>query len=223
MEQVCRMRAPMTQDIRDIDDLARIARERASGERTLIALAGPPASGKSTLAEALVAELSKTDPAATLVPMDGFHLDNSVLYSRGLFERKGAPETFDAAGFVAAMQRLKAGGEVILPTFDRARDNSVAGAIVVPDAARFVVVEGNFLCFDEEPWSALSQLWDLSCYLDVPVETLRERLIQRWLDHGLDPEAARTRAEENDLANAVRVSDAIGAPDIRIAAALDIE
>jgi len=177
----------------------------ASGGRRLIALAGPPGSGKSTLAEALCSRLGEMNETVALVPMDGFHLDNRVLTQRGLLPRKGAPETFDARGFVALVRRLKAGGEVIVPVFDRARDIAIAGAGVVPDNAATVIVEGNYLLFDEDPWRGLASLWDFSVFLDLSEATLRDRLVQRWRDNGLAPEAALRRAEENDLPNARRI------------------
>jgi fructokinase len=171
-------------------------------DRVLAAIAGPPGSGKSTLAAAVARRLVAQRVAAEVVPMDGFHLDNAVLDRRGLRRRKGAPETFDAAGFVHLVRRLRAGGEVVVPAFDRARDIAIAGAQVVPDACRAVIVEGNYLLYDAPPWSELAAFWDLTVRLSPPEAELRSRLIQRWLDHGLSRAAATRRAEDNDLPNA---------------------
>lgn len=173
--------------------------------RVLVAVAGAPGAGKSTFAAELARRLNAQGLASVIVPMDGFHLDNAVLDMRGLRRRKGAPETFDAAGFLHLVRRLAGAGEVIAPIFDRARDIAIAGAQVVPAAARVVVVEGNYLLFDESPWAALAPLWSLSVRIEVPLEELRRRLIQRWLDHGLSHAAARARAEGNDIPNAERV------------------
>jgi len=186
---------------------ARIAALRPGRRRLLVAIAGPPGSGKSTLAAALVAQLQADGCAVALVPMDGFHLDNTVLAARGLLPRKGAPETFDAAGFIHMVGRLRAGAEVVVPLFDRARDLAIAGAAVVPAAAQVVVLEGNYLLFDEDPWRDLAPLWDLSVGLDVPIEVLRDRLVARWRHHGLTPQDAVLRAELNDLPNARRIRD----------------
>jgi fructokinase len=142
---------------------------------------------------------------AALVPMDGFHLDNAVLDARGLRSRKGAPETFDALGVLRMIERLGQDAEVVIPGFDRARDIAIAGAAVVEPGHRIAVVEGNYLLLDDEPWRRLRPLWDLSVLLSPPVDVLRRRLIDRWLEHGHDPAAAEARALGNDIPNAMLV------------------
>jgi pantothenate kinase len=173
--------------------------------RTMVAVAGAPGSGKSTLATEVARRLNARGRSAVVVPMDGFHLDNRLLEMRGLLHRKGAPETFDAHGFIRLIRAIRAGGEVIAPVFDRTRDLSIAGAVAVPANARFVLVEGNYLMFDETPWSDLADLWDITVRLDVPMPELRARLIQRWLNQNLSRAVATRRAEGNDIPNAQRV------------------
>lgn len=181
---------------------------RALRPRTLIAIAGPPASGKSTLATELSRRLTDQRCPNAVVPMDGFHLDNAVLDARGMLTRKGAPETFDAAGFLTLIHRLRAPGEIVYPLFDRDRDLAVAGAAVVPADCPIVIVEGNYLLFAEDPWAELAPLWDLSVQLNVDEADLRARLIQRWLRQNHTRAAATRRAEANDLPNARRVTQA---------------
>lgn len=176
--------------------------------RTVIAVVGPPASGKSTFAEALAGTLNASGTKAKVVPMDGFHLDNAILRQRGLFARKGAPETFDAEGFISLVRQLKTGAETAIPLFDRKRDMSIADADTVPADCAVVIVEGNYLLFDEPPWNRLAGLWDLAISLEVTAEELRDRLLRRWIDHGMTPQAALARAESNDLPNAERVRNA---------------
>ncbi len=173
--------------------------------RNLIALAGAPASGKSTLAERLTAALKTCGQLPALVPMDGFHLDNKILQERGLQARKGAPETFDAGGFVQLVRRLGTESEVFVPLFDRRRDIAIAGAARVGPEHRIVILEGNYLLFDEEPWSQLKNHWDLSIRLDVPIVELEARLIQRWRDQGMGEASAMRRAQDNDIPNARRI------------------
>lgn len=178
---------------------------RQGRDRILVGIAGAPGSGKSTLADEVAKRLRAQKCATEVVPMDGFHLDNSILEFRGLRGRKGSPETFDAEGFINSVQRLKHGGEVILPTFDRQRDIAIAGAVSVAADCQVVLVEGNYLLFDEAPWRDLAKLWDISVMLEVPMPEIRGRLIQRWLNHGLSRAAATGRAESNDIPNAQHV------------------
>ena len=183
---------------------ATIFKHAGKASRAIIAIAGPPGSGKSTIAE----ELAGLLPAgsAANVPMDGFHYDDAVLEAKGLKARKGAPETFDFDGYEALIKRLRAGtGDVAIPLFDRSIELSRAAAAIVPVGVRFVLTEGNYLLLDEEPWSRLAPLFDFTIYLDVPREELERRLIQRWLDHGRTPEDGRNWVNSNDLPNVDRV------------------
>ncbi|PTE21761.1 nucleoside/nucleotide kinase family protein [Cereibacter changlensis JA139] len=185
------------------DDLAEAIRHRAEGQgRFITALAGPPGAGKSTLAAAVVAALGE---GARVVPMDGFHYDDAVLVKRGLRHVKGSPETFDVQGFLVLMERLREGGEIAIPVFDRGMELARAAADVVTDEDRFLVVEGNYLLLDEEPWRDLLPWFDMTVFLDVPEAELERRLIRRWIDHGRSPEAARDWAMSNDIPNARRV------------------
>ena len=130
----------------------------AANERCLLGLAGPPGCGKSTVA-GQIAESYGDD--AVLVPMDGFHLAQEVLDRAGTASRKGAPFTFDGAGFVALLHRIRAmqpGATVYAPRFDRAIENPIAGAIPITAAHRLVVIEGNYLLLDEPPWDEVREL-----------------------------------------------------------------
>ncbi|GIL02095.1 MAG: nucleoside triphosphate hydrolase [Alphaproteobacteria bacterium] len=206
---------------RTLDELAATVRARAgAAARFVVAIAGPPGAGKSTLAEALLERLEAAEPgSAGLVAMDGFHYDNRVIGPRGLLARKGAPETFDAAGLAACLRRVRSGGEdVAVPVFDRAADLARAGAGIVAATARIVLVEGNYLLIDQPPWDALAPLFDLTVFIAVGEEELERRHVRRWLDHGLAPQAARERALGNDMVN-VRLVMARSRPaDITIGA-----
>ena len=183
---------------------AAIFKRAAGAQRFVVAIAGPPGSGKSTLAQRLNVVLP--EDASAVVPMDGFHFDDVVLDSRGLRPRKGAPETFDYAGFAALLKRIRAGEpEVAVPVFDRSMELSRAGASIIGSGVKFVLVEGNYLLLDEEPWSALSGLFDFSIFVDVPRGELERRLLERWRGHGKSDEDARAWIASNDLPNIERV------------------
>lgn len=208
------LEAPFADDLPAILD--RIEALPRHERRQLVAIAGTPAGGKSTIAALLTKALQDRGISAATVPMDGFHLDNRILSERDLLARKGAPETFDAAGFITLMTRLRTEAEVIYPVFDRQRDISVAGAERMDPGCDIAIVEGNYLLFDEAPWSALSDLWDLTIWVDTRIDTVLDRCVARWLAHGHTPEAARARALGNDVANAERIIAAARPADITI-------
>lgn len=185
-------------------ELADLIRQKAGKQgRFITALAGPPGAGKSTLAEALVQALGQ---GARVVPMDGFHYDDAVLNARGLRSRKGAPETFDVQGFLHLMRRLRAGGEVAIPVFDRRMELSRAAADVVTDADRLLIVEGNYLLLDESPWRDLAPLFDLTVMIEVDEAELDRRLLDRWAQFGKTPAASRAWIDGNDMPNIRRVT-----------------
>jgi pantothenate kinase len=147
--------------------------------------------------------------------MDGYHFDNAVLAARGQLARKGAPETFDVDGLARDLARIRDGGrDVAVPVFDRALDLARAGARVIRPGHQLVLVEGNYLLLADPPWTDLAPLFDCTLYLDVAGSELRRRLIARWLHHGLEPAAARARAEGNDLPNAALVVGRSRAADL---------
>lgn len=198
-----------------------ISAKKSQNSRIIIGIAGPPASGKSTLAEAVVARLNQdlpdAAPLAALLPMDGFHLDNPILAARGLLPRKGAPETFNAHGFCEAVRQLSTTTEeIFLPRFDRQLDLAIANAIAIPPQVEIIVVEGNYLLMKDAPWSALRDVFTATVFVAPELEVLHERLIQRWLDHGLDQAAAIARATGNDLPNAELILQNSGHADLNL-------
>ncbi|MEO5833843.1 MAG: nucleoside/nucleotide kinase family protein [Nakamurella sp.] len=183
-------------DAAQLADLIRRHADLTGARRLIIGLAGGPGSGKSTAAARLQDEFTLRGEWAAVVPMDGFHLSQRQLLAQGLVEVKGAPETFDAYGYLALLQRLRAHGDAVVyaPTFDRTLDESVAGAIAIAPEVRYVITEGNYLLHDEQPWPAARAVLDTVWFLD-PGEDIRvNRLVRRHIQFGRTPNAALRRA-----------------------------
>lgn len=186
-----------------------------SGHRRILGITGAPGAGKSTIAEALCRELG---PDAVLVPLDGFHLDNAVLARLGARGHKGAAETFDAHGFVALLRRLRANDDPIVyaPLFQREIDASIAGAISVRNSTPLVIVEGNYLLLDSDPWIHVRPLLDECWYLDLRDATRRDRLAQRHRTFGRSRADAAAWVRDVDDANAAHVRATRGRADLVI-------
>jgi pantothenate kinase len=172
-----------------------------SGDRVLLGITGPPASGKSTLAARVAEEVGR---AAVVVPMDGYHLHDDELARLGLSDRKGAPETFDVHGYAALLRRLRTETDhaVYAPEFDRSREESVAGAIAVHPWHRLVITEGNYLLYDAPGWTDVLPLLDETWYVEVDDDLRMDRLVKRHIAHGRSPVEALRWATESDQANA---------------------
>ncbi|MGW6540853.1 nucleoside/nucleotide kinase family protein [Streptomyces sp. NPDC055051] len=198
-----------------LDRLAARARALARpGTRRLLGLAGPPGAGKSTLAARLVERL---DGLAVLVPMDGFHLAGDELARLGRSDRKGAPDTFDAAGYAALLARLRApepGTVVHAPAFDRVLEEPVAGSVAVPPEIPLVITEGNYLLHDEDGWAAVGPLLDEVWYLDLPDAVRVPRLVARHVRFGRTEAEAEAWVARSDEANARLIARGRGRADL---------
>ncbi len=168
-------------------------------DRFLLGITGAPGAGKTTLAERLVRE-----HGAVHVPMDGFHLADVELDRRGLRDRKGAPETFDAWGYAALLARLRARPDhvVLAPGFERDLEQPIAGAIPVPPDAGLVVTEGNYLLLDEPPWRAVRDQLDAVWHLRADDAVRRARLVARHVEFGKTPAEAEAWVDRVDEPNA---------------------
>lgn len=184
-----------------------------AGERALLGICGAPAAGKSTLAERLVAALG---PTAVYVGMDGFHLAQVELARLGRTERKGAPDTFDAAGYVNLLRRLRSRpAEVVYaPGFRRDLEEPIAGAVPVPPEVRLVVTEGNYLLLPDPPWCAVRELLDEVWFLAPSPEQRHRWLIDRHRAYGRTPAQARDRTFGSDERNAVLIEATRPAADL---------
>ncbi len=194
----------MTRTI-DLAGLADELERRVGAGRVIVAIAGAPGSGKSTMAERLAGKLNGRMPGlAAVLPMDGYHYDDLYLVPAGLRPRKGAPHTFDVGGLYHTVKRLRDRdeAEVAVPVFDRQIEIARAGARLIPAEVPVIIAEGNYLLLDQAPWDRLRPLFDVTVMVDVPEHVLRARLRGRWERLGMDEAAIRSKLEENDLPNA---------------------
>lgn len=179
--------------------------EAAAGRRVVLGIAGPPGAGKSTLAAAITTRLGSR---ARLIPQDGFHLAQTQLDEQGKADRKGAPDTFDAAGFVSLLRRLRdrPDTEVYAPYFDRGLEEPIAGGIRVDETTSVVVTEGNYLLVDEPGWAEVREYLDECWYIDPPADLRVERLVRRHERFGRSPAQARDWVASVDEVNAELVA-----------------
>ena len=181
--------------------VAQAAQLAAGGRRALLGIVGPPGGGKSTLATALAAALGER---AALVGMDGFHLAQQELARLGRAERKGAPDTFDAAGYVALLRRLaeRPAQTVYAPTFARELEEPIGSAVPVPATVDLVITEGNYLLVSDPPWDGVRPCLDACWYIEEDEELRRSRLVARHVFFGKSPEQAAAWTAGSDQLNA---------------------
>lgn len=198
--------------------LAREATARPGEPAAVLGLAGPPGTGKSTLATVLCAGLRERygPHAAGYAPMDGFHLSNVQLGRLGLTDRKGAPQTFDVDGYAALLARLAAPGapDVYCPDFDRELDEPVAARHVVTAGTRLVITEGNYLACELPGWDVVRTHLTLLWYVETPPAVRRKRLVERQLAGGREKAAAEAWVAGNDWPNTELVHSSRDSPRV---------
>ena len=173
--------------------------------RYFIALSGPPASGKSTISEKLVKDLTLKGHNSSILQMDGFHYDDQILKQKSLLLKKGAPETFDVMGFLNFLFRLQNENEVAIPIFDRSLELSRSSAVIISKETRVVIVEGNYILLRTHPWRELHKFFNSTIMINTKHEILEKRLIERWRSFNIPEEEIKQKVFENDLPNGVNV------------------
>ncbi len=204
---------------RAIADLAEGLLRRAAGlpHRLILGIAGVPGAGKSTLARRVAGHVHQHTPgAAALAPLDGFHLSQDQLERRGLLERKGAPETFDARAYIQMVRRARHPHRTLhCPAYDRrlhepAFDDDPLHRVT--RQTRIVIAEGNYLLIRRHPWLGLEQALTRTWWIDIPLKRAQQQLMQRHLKVGRTSNQAAHRCEF-DMENARFVLDESGHAD----------
>ncbi|OIJ98349.1 nucleoside/nucleotide kinase family protein [Streptomyces colonosanans] len=188
------------------DLLKRAAALARPGRRAILGITGSPGAGKTTLAEHVVRKLNDDGPPwVAHVPMDGFHLADAELDRLGRRDRKGAPDTFDAAGYAALLRRLRAeeNGEIVYaPGFERVLEQPLAGALPVPPTARLVVTEGNYLLLETGAWARVRPQLDEVWFCEIDEAERVRRLVARHEEFGKDHATAVAWVLGTDQRNA---------------------
>ena len=157
-----------------------INRQTSFPSRFILAISGPPGSGKSTISSLIANSLGE---CAKIVPMDGFHLENQRLKDLNLLHRKGSPKTFDAYGFLELIRNIRKKESLTFPIFNRDADETIKDAETLSPIHKIIIIEGNYLLLNKHPWSDLKEYFDLSIYLEVSDIELEKRLTDRWIKH----------------------------------------
>lgn len=210
-----------------LDRLARVHAERchraqqggSAGRRTVVLLAAPPGAGKSTLAATLEYLAAKEPgfPGLQALGMDGFHYPNAYLETHSatlssgeevpLRSIKGAPETFDVRALIERVRTIRSAcAPVKWPAYSRIMHDVVPDSLIVD--APIVLIEGNYLLLDEEPWRELASLCDFTIFIEADRALLRERLIARKMRGGMAREDAKAFFNASDGKNVARVLEA---------------
>ena len=177
----------------------------ANGQRKILGIAAAPGAGKSTLAQRLLQTLG---PLAQIVPMDGFHLANSELERLGRAGRKGAPDTFDASGYVNLLRRIRSqqpGETIYAPEYRRKLEEGIAGAIAVDATTPLIITEGNYLLMEDGAWGEVREVLDETWFLDLSATVRHQRLLERHMRFGRSREAALEWIAVTDEPNAQRI------------------
>lgn len=211
----------MSIHISQVDELVARLKQRSETHTTsLIAIAGIPGAGKSTVVDQLITRLRHEQISCSAFPQDGYHYYRKQLAKfedpEEAFRRRGAPFTFDGARFVLDIEKVRNGHSVRVPLFDHRKKDPVENDIAIDAQTQIVLIEGNYVGLTDEPWAQISRLCDELWFVEVPLDLVRQRLIKRHVDSGVcsNLEEATERAMGLDWQNALYVLEHTRTADV---------
>jgi len=187
--------------------------QKKKASRIVVFLAAPPAVGKSTLCQ-LLEYLSRQDKTITEVQtlgLDGFHYPSEYIHSHDaivmgkqvpMSSVKGCPETYDAEKFRKKLNAIKK-QTIFWPVYDRNIHDVMEDVIEV--TKNIVIIEGNWLLLDEEPWKSMKNEADYTILIRSEEKLLKERLIARKMKGGFSRKNAEEWYQNSDSVNVQRV------------------
>lgn len=209
-----------------------VASSRAP-RRTVIGIAGPPGSGKTTIAAHVLTRINAMPANGSLKPavavaMDGFHYTRAQLDAFSdpaeAHKRRGAPWTFDVEAVLDLVGQLHASTlvdpherrDILAPSFDHAIKDPVPDDISILAEASIVILEGNYLLLDDGSWRDIGPLLDFRILVHVSHEEARLRVAQRHVMSGIEPtvDMGERRFDSNDGINGELIRAKVVPPDV---------
>ncbi len=194
-------------------------------KRLIIAVAGPPGSGKTVFASLLAAVINSLagEERAVMIGMDGWHFPNQYLDSheidyngqRMLLRKiKGMPETFDFQSMAASIEKMGYEDRIDFPVYSRQLHDPVYTGEAVQPWHSIVILEGNYLLLDEMPWKQIQPLLDMRIFLKAERLDLLDGLRRRHRRGGKNAEQVEQQIERVDLPNIARVLNHFACADV---------
>lgn len=186
--------------------------KKQKGQRVIMFLAAPPATGKSTLAlflEKLSRENKELEPVQS-IGLDGFHYHGDYIKTHFVLrngkqipmsEVKGCPETFDTQKLYAKLSALQ-NQNVLWPIYDRNLHDVIEDAQEV--TRDIILLEGNWLLLKDKTWQRMRPFADYTLLISASPDLLKHRLIARKVQGGLSEPDAEAFYEKSDSINITR-------------------
>ncbi|RMC51441.1 type I pantothenate kinase [Lactobacillus sp. ESL0263] len=150
----------------------------------IIGISGSVAVGKSTTARLLQVLLSRTFPSLNvhLMTTDGFIYPNEELKRRGLFDRKGFPESYNMNLLSDFLKDVLSGKEnIAYPLYSQELSDIVPGKYGHVKQPDILIIEGiNTLQLPTNGQIVTSDFFDFSIYIDADEELIEEWFMQRF-------------------------------------------